>query len=171
MPMRWRCPPENSCGIALGVLGLKADAVEQVADPRVDVATGRDPVQFHGLADDLADPLAGVQRRVRVLEDHLHLASHGPHGPPRPADEFLALELDRTRRRRGELQDRPAQRGLAATGFADQAQRLALVDGEADAVDGLHPADLAVDDDSRLDREVLDQVRHFEQGGGHDASA
>src|SRR5262249_61494552 len=39
---------------------------------------------------------------------------------------------------RNELQDRHRRDRLAATGFADQAQRLAAVDREIDAVDGAH---------------------------------
>ena len=60
--------------------------------------------------------------------------------------------------RLGQLQDRPAQRRLAAARLAHQPERLALAQREADVVHRLHPGDLAVDHDSRLDREVLDEV-------------
>ena len=35
MPMRWRWPPLNSCGIAVDVLLVEPDPLEQVADRRL----------------------------------------------------------------------------------------------------------------------------------------
>ena len=32
MPMRWRCPPENWCGITVDVAGVEADELEQLLD-------------------------------------------------------------------------------------------------------------------------------------------
>src|SRR3970282_1582158 len=52
-----------------------------------------------------------------------------------------------------------AQGGLAAAAFAHQPQRLAALDLEADAVDGLNVGDLALEDDAGGDGEVhLDVV-------------
>ena len=42
-----------------------------------------------------------------------------------------------------QLEDRPAERGLAAAGLADEAERLAPLDVEVDAVDGVHLPDRA----------------------------
>ena len=47
-----------------------------------------------------------------------------------------------------ELQDRAAGGRFAAARFAHQAQRLAALHVEADAVDGAHGADLALKDDA-----------------------
>ena len=55
--------------------------------------------------------------------------------------------------------DQPARRRLAAAGLADEAEGLALCDGEVDAVDGLHGADLLLEDDAAGHREVLLQPR------------
>src|SRR3954468_20706453 len=120
-------------------------------------------MQFDWLADDLADALAWVQRRVWILEDHLHLSPHRTQAAPRSPDELLAAEPDRPRRRGGQLQNRSAQRRLAAAGFAHQAEGLALVDVQADAVDRLDVGNRAVDHDARLDGKVLDEVGHLEQ--------
>ena len=54
---------------------------------------------------------------------------------------------------------------LAAAGLPDEAERLALVDGERDVVDGLDLADGARDDAAGAHREVLDQVLDLEQAG------
>ena len=80
----------------------------------------------HRVADDLADALARVQRRVGVLEDHLDLARAGAQLAAREPDELLALELDRARRSARAAADRAAQRRLAAAGLPDEAERLAL---------------------------------------------
>ncbi len=62
---------------AVVVLGLQTDAVEQLLHPAFQLGTPSQPVQLEGIADDLAHPLARVERRERVLEDHLHLAANG----------------------------------------------------------------------------------------------
>ncbi len=77
------------------------------------------------LADELADPLARVQRRVGVLEDHLHLPPQRPHLAPGEAGDLLAVEADRAGGRLDQLQDGPAERRLAAARLPDQAERFA----------------------------------------------
>ena len=62
--------------VAVDVLGREADAGEQLADAALHVLLGA--VDRERLADDLADALARVQRRVRVLEDDLHLLAQRP---------------------------------------------------------------------------------------------
>ena len=59
--------------------------------------------------------------------------------------------------------DAARHRRLAAAGLADDAERLALADAEADAVDRLHRRDLLLEDDPARDREVLLQVLDDEQ--------
>ena len=56
-----------------------------------------------------------------------------------------------------------AGRRLAAAGLADEAERLAALDVERDAVDGVHGADLLAEDHARGEREVLDEVADLEQ--------
>ena len=65
--------------------------------------------------------------------------------------------------------DQPARRRLAAAGLADQADALADADGQVDAVDGLHGADLAFDREAAVDREVLGQPLYLEEGLGRGA--
>ncbi len=114
------------------------------------------------IADDVSHPLAGVERRVGVLEDHLHLPPKRLElSPPQP-DDLAPVEAHRARGRLEKLEDGAAQGGLPAAGFADQAERLALGDVEADPVHGAHAADLVVEDDPDLDREVLDEVAHLD---------
>ena len=52
-----------------------------------------------------------------------------------------------------ERQDQPSQGRFAAAGLADESERLARADGQADAVDGLHLADGAAQHALAADRE------------------
>ena len=58
-----------------------------------------------------------------------------------------------------EPEDRAPERRLAATRLADEAERLAALDRQRDVVDGLDVADVAVEHDAALDREVDLEVR------------
>ncbi len=121
-------------------------------------------VDLQRLGDDVADRHARVQRRVGVLEDHLHLAAHLAHLAAVQLGQVLAVEDDLAAGRLVELQDGAAGGGLAAAGLADQAEGLALLDVERDAVDGLDRADLALEDDALGQREVHDQVVDLQAG-------
>jgi hypothetical protein len=69
-------------------------------------------------------------------------------------------------------QDGPPEGGLATTGFAGQTVGLTALDGQRDAVDGVHVADHLVEDDALADREVhldvVDLQKHLRilRGGG-----
>src|SRR4029079_19692146 len=62
-----------------------------------------------------------------------------------------------------EPQDEAAGRGLAATAFADQAQRLAAGEREVDALIRIRVADRAAEHDTLADREVHGEPAHLEQ--------
>ena len=95
MPMRWRWPPENSCGKRLrcsraGRRGRSSSSV------RVRASAFGTPVQLERRADDLRDALARVQRGERVLEDHLHLAPRsGRSSRCAEVRDVVAVEADR----------------------------------------------------------------------------
>src|SRR2546423_9150410 len=105
-------------------------------------------------ADDVADGHSWIQRRIRILEDHLHAAAHLAHVLAAELGELDAVELHLAGRRLVELEDRAAGRGLAASGLADETERLALLDEEIDPIDRADGADLALEDDPLREREV-----------------
>ena len=70
---------------AVVVLGREPHPLEQALHGAAQLGAGLDAVQAHRVADDLHDALARVERRVRVLEDHLHLAAQRPQRAPRQA--------------------------------------------------------------------------------------
>ena len=129
--------------------------------------------QAHVLADGLADLVADGQRRVeagqRVLEDEPDLlAAQLAHVLRAELQQVDAVEQDRARddparRIRHEPRDRERRDALAAAGFADEAERLAVADVEADVVDRL--------DDAVGREEVGRQVADLEQVVGLAADA
>ena len=154
---------------AVVVLRVEADDLEQLAHTALSLGRRADPVDVETLGDDEADPLPGVERRVRVLEDHHHLAPERAHLAPREVRDVAALEDDLAARRIEQLHDAARHRGLAAAGLSHDAERLALLQREADAVDGLHGADLLLEEDPPRHGEVLLHLLDDEQIVGHQA--
>ena len=61
--------------VAVRVLRVQPDDVEQLPDALVLLAAGSDSVNLERLGDDLADGHARIQARVRILEDELHVSA------------------------------------------------------------------------------------------------
>ena len=101
----------------------------------------------HGLGHRAADRRARIERAVGVLEDHLHLAAHGGECRAVERSDVDAVDHDRAARHRHQPHDRLAERGLAAARFADQPQRLADGEIEADAAHRAHHARRRVEAD------------------------
>ena len=125
MPMRWRWPPENSCGKRCELVGGRArpgpSARARGASISARAAAAMDAQR---LGDQVADAAARIERGVGILEHHLHLVADGPQlragraaRCPRPSKRSSpdgdVVEAD----------EAAAERRLAAAGFADQAQR------------------------------------------------
>ena len=109
------------------------DLREQLVDARIALG-GRfgELVDHERLGDRRADRHPRVERRVRVLEDHLHVAAHRAQLALRQPRDVGAVERDRAGARLEQAQDRAAERRLAAARFADEAERLAAPDLEID---------------------------------------
>src|ERR1700722_18574788 len=167
MAMRCRCPPLNSCGyrcawggwsagaprhphapplpaaelmrISLRMDGVETDRPKQVRDallPRH--RTFRQLMYIDGLADDLPDRRARIQRTVRVLENHLEPApAFAQFRAAEPRDVF-AFEENADGGRIHQLDDVSAHCRLAATALARQPECLARLNGEAHVIHRLH---------------------------------
>ena len=147
--------PGELVGVAVEVLGVEADAGHQVLDLGLDATRRLDALHLERRGDDATDGVPRVERRVRVLEDHLHLATQGDHRATVQVGDVPALELDLPAGRVQQLHDRAAGGRLAAAGLADDAQCLAGHDVEGDLLDRPDVADLALEDAPAGDREVL----------------
>ena len=77
----------------------------------------------HAFGNDFTDPHARIERGERVLEHHLHVPPCRPQTLRLHADQFGIGDANAARRRLDQLEQGLADRGLAATGFADQGQR------------------------------------------------
>ena len=127
-------PARELVGLALGgTLGVDADLFEVLVDLGLPLGLGADLPDVERLHDDVADLAPRVQRRDRVLEDHLDVRAGLAHAVARQLGQLLRSEADRARRRSGELHDRPPGGGLAAARFADETERLAGQHVEADS--------------------------------------
>ena len=163
MPMRWRCPPENSCGNRLACSAFRpTSSISSLTRALIGLPLAAS-MDHHRLGDDRLHRHPRVQRRVRVLEDDLHLLTQRPDGAARLGQHLLAPELHRARRRRDQPQDQATGGRLAATRLADDAQRLALVHRQRHARHGLDGRDLMLEEPG-ADRELLHQVGDLEDG-------
>jgi hypothetical protein len=154
------------------VLGVQADTREQFARARLELRAWH-AGQPQRRREDLAHALARVQRRLRVLEDHLHVAAHGHHPPPRSLGDVLAAKPHRSAGRRLQPREAADQGRLSAAGLTDDPERLALVQRERHVGDRVHLPHLAVQRQAAANREVDLQVLSLEQrrAGAHTLTA
>ena len=87
-----------------------------------------------GAGDVVPHLLDRVQRRERVLEDHLHLRSVPAHAADADARDVLVLEQDRAARRLVQPAQEAGHRALAAPALADERRDLPAAEREAHVV-------------------------------------
>ena len=114
--------------VAVGVVRLQADEPQQFLDARLRRLC---PCAMswisQRLGDDVADGHARIERGVRVLKDDLHLFAQAAQLVAAQVHDVAAVEDDLARWSAGSSRRTHAAGGrLARTGFADQAERLAL---------------------------------------------
>ena len=120
--------------IAVDVLGVQADDVQQLADALNALLLGTHAMNGHGLGDDLAYGHTRIERSIGVLEDELHLATHVLDLMLAHLGNIFALEEHLTCRRLGQAHDGAARGGLTATRLADQAKGLARINLERNVI-------------------------------------
>ncbi|MGY3293184.1 hypothetical protein ACVWWP_006251 [Bradyrhizobium sp. LM3.6] len=173
--MRWRWPPENSCGNFNLSSGCRPDKAEKLSDARLDVALALDQVESADrLGDDGVDPEARVQARIGILKDHLDAAAQlSPSRRLPRVGHRDAVDQDVAGARRQQADDHPRHRGLARAGLSDQCKSLALPDVEGDAVDGLEIFEMAALEHAvepgLRDVEDAPQTRGLDEGSAHAA--
>ena len=127
-----------------------------------------DAVDQQWLADDVEQRHARIERRERVLEDHLHLAPQRTQARDAAAIATSTTEPSRLRnrispaRRLDGAQDAARSRRLAAAALADQRQRLALPDVELTSSTARTCAD-RLPQEAAPNREELLEVLHVQQ--------
>src|SRR6185312_4457505 len=130
-------------GIGVGRGAFEPDLIEELIDLAAKVRALCKPMGAQGIGQRLEDGLIGVEREERVLKQHLHvLAEPVSLRPIEPCNRF-ALEQDLTGGRLEQLDQKPAERGLAAARFSDQPDDAVPGDAEAYPVDSLEPSGYA----------------------------
>ena len=109
--------------------------------------------------DRLLDRETRIQRGVAVLEHHLHAAAQ--FAQRQCAADLHAVIDDVAGIARHQMHQQPRRGRLAAAGFADDADGLALGDRERDVIDRAHR--LARAEQAAADREMLGQADDLQQ--------
>jgi hypothetical protein len=144
--------------IAPHVIGVQPHGLQQFHDAILErTAVLGETMDNQRLTDDLTDGHAGVQGRIGILEDDLHVAAQCLEFTAIEFSDVATLEPDLPSGRFDQAQDTAPGGGFTAIGFADQAERLAGGYFEADMIDRMHLVDGAFQDAS-LNRKVLHQI-------------
>src|SRR5690606_14406798 len=98
-------------------------------------------------------------------EDDLHLAAHFLGERLSPDVDGAAVDLERARGWRVDHGDDARERGLAAAGFADDRERLALLDREAHALQRMD--DLGAAKQAAADVIIAHKVGRLEDRNAH----
>ncbi len=107
--------------------------------------------------------MRGIQRGIGILEDHLHFAAHLAQRFTLEGGDFLAFKFHTARCGAVKLQNGASGGGFTAAAFTHQPQRFAFINMEADAINSFHRRDFALEDDTRLDREMFFKICYFDQ--------
>ena len=130
--------------VIMNTLGriVDADGIKHRKGAAEGIATGNLFVNEKRLDELFADPQVRIERGHRILENHGDaLASDRSGFRRRAVEEVYAVKHRRTaynvtRGLRNEAHDGVTSNGLTGAGFADDTERLASFDAEADAIDG-----------------------------------
>src|SRR3989304_2866125 len=141
---------------------FQPDLTQRIHDNSAAFLGRADLVDAQALPDGLADRHPRIERRVRVLEDDLHVAAHGLQVGAAQLQHVDAVEPDGARAGLDQAQHRPSDRRLATTRLSHQAEGLAFPNGESHPVDRLDPAHGPLQH-SGAHREVLDQGVDLDQ--------
>ena len=145
-------------GIAVEMIGAQTDLFEDLeyhTHPLTLASNLLDGERFH---ENIADMHAAVQRRIRVLKDHLHPAAHGAQLPWAELCDIRSVYCDRALGRVQKPDQRPPERGLAAARFTHKSIGFAPVEFQGNVVYRFDVADGLTG--KAFDREIcLDMFR------------
>ncbi len=136
IPTRCRWPPDISWGSRCAKERCRPTMSRSADDPVVPtLGAATELVHDQDLLDRVARGAARVQRGVRILEDELDLPSLLPQGLASERSQVDPVEHDAPARRLLQPHQESRQSRLAAPGLPDDAQGLACLDFERDAID------------------------------------
>jgi hypothetical protein len=144
--------------VAVRKVRVQPDDAEHLPDFLFFLLASHDVVDLQWLGDDGSDRHAGVQRRKRILEDHLHVAAQMAQLFGIELGDVAPLEPHLARCWLIDLEHSAAGRGFPAAALTDQPERLSLPDAKADVIDGMHVSDDAVEDQTASNGEIHLQI-------------
>jgi hypothetical protein len=113
--------------------------LQQFARPRLGIGQ-RHACGDRAIGDDAANRMARIERRKRVLKDHLHVAPHRAELALGEARNVLAVEQHLATVDAGQAQQAFADGRLARARFAHDTQRLTAFDAERHVIHGVRHA-------------------------------
>ena len=129
--------------VAVVVLGIESHRCEQILYRFLDSTLGRYALDAERGAHDLANGVPGIQRRIGILEDHLHVAPQRPQLRILEMADVAPFEGDLPAGRLEQPSQQPGRRTLAASRLTDDRERLSALDREVHPVHRLNGSDLA----------------------------
>ena len=140
----------------------EADAREQLAHAPVDRAARADAVDLQRPRDVVIDALDRIERRERILEDHLHVRAVVEQRPAPPLiADVLAVEDDLAVGRRVQAREQPRDGALAAAALAHERRHVARAERERNI--GHRVEHLAPERRRTAHREALAEVLNLER--------
>ena len=120
-------------------------------------------IEEQRLHQHVADLLARIERAIGVLEDDLHLAAHRLGHPGLDDIDRLAINEQFAGGLAVDEGEDAGERRFARARFADDGEGLALLEREADVLDGVDDAPGA--EQRATDSVVADEIAGFENEG------
>ena len=137
---RWRCPPESWCGYfcAISSGGTRPTRASSSRTRPSTAPRGQMRWICSGRAMWWSMRLTGIERRERILEDHLHVRAVVEQRPAPPlVADVVAVEHDRAVGGRVEAREQPRDGALAAAALAHERGHAAGAQRERHVGDGV----------------------------------
>ena len=151
-------------GLARQDVRAQPDLSQELHHPLFPFGPAHGGVDGKGLTDNVGDGLFRVERRIRVLEDHLHRFAVPSERRAAQGGDVLAIDDDRAPGRVDETDHQPGQGGLSRSALAHETQGPPGVDPQGHLVDRSHRPGHPPQHPA-AQREILDQVAHLEDRG------
>src|SRR6185312_12429194 len=104
-----------------------------------------DAVDVQTFPDDVADRHPRVERAVGILEDDLHVTTKLLQVVAAGGEDVASLKENLAARRRGQSQDHPPGRRLAAAGLSDESEGFARRDLQGEVLNRVDSRDLSLE--------------------------
>ncbi len=159
-------PPGKLVGIPVEILLLEPHPTHELQHPPSELPRSNQTVNLQRLADDIPHPHPGIEGRLGVLKDHLHLPAEGEEFVFSQCIQPLSPKGDAPIRGGEQTHEQLGHRRLAAPRFPGQPQGLPFLQPEIDPVHG--PQGPLLSQNPPPDRKQFGQPFALQQRGCHE---